>query len=72
MTERAQEVAEELIGTRQELADVVERHELEDLSFEESLRDYALKCGTCGLWDEPECMDTTGQEPECEDCCGGA
>lgn len=72
MTDRAQEVAEELIGTRQELIDVVERHELEDFSFEESLRDYALRCGTCKIWDTPECMDTTGEEPECEDCCGGA
>lgn len=71
MNDRAQEVAEALIGTCDDLFEHAEPHELEDFSFEERLRDYALRCGTCGWWDEPEEMDTTGREPECGDCCGG-
>lgn len=72
MIDRVEEIANELIGTRQSLVDVAEPHELEDFSFEEQLRDHALQCGSCRIWDSPECMDTTGREPECEDCCGGA
>lgn len=72
MSDRAQEVADELIGTYQELHDVAESHELEDFEFCASLDEYAMCCATCGWWDSPEDMDTTGDEPECEECCGDA
>lgn len=72
MSDRAQEVAEELIGTCKDLADVLGSHEFEDLELMSTLDEYAMCCATCGWWDAPEEMDTTGDEPECADCCGGA
>lgn len=72
MSDRAQEIAEELIGTCKDLGDVAEDHELEDWAFLSSLDDYAIRCATCSWWDAPEDMDTTGDEPECQACCGGA
>jgi hypothetical protein len=71
LSDRAQEVAEELIGTCKDLRDVVEPHEIYDFEFCASLDDYAMRCETCGWWDDPEDMDTTGDEPECEECGGG-
>lgn len=72
MSERAQEVAEELIGTKKDLADVLERHEFENMELMAELEQYALACAGCDIWAAPEDMDTTGEEPECADCCGGA
>jgi hypothetical protein len=68
MTNRAQELAEELVGTKSDLDDVAERHETDNWQLLSDLKDYALKCDTCGLWCDPEEMDTTDGDCTCEEC----
>lgn len=72
MSERAEEIAEELIGTCKDLHDVVQDHEFENWELMAALDEYAMQCTTCGWWDATEDMDTTGDEPECSECSEGA
>jgi hypothetical protein len=58
-------VAEELLGTKQPLGDVVGTHLVDDWSFGEELRSHAIRCHTCKTWYDPEEVDA---EDICEGC----
>lgn len=68
MTERAQEIAEDLLGTCRDLRDAIEPHEHEDLSLMSELDEYALRCETCSWWFGPEDMITTDGDCICNEC----
>lgn len=71
MSDRAQEIAEDLLGTCRDLREAIAPGEEEDLTLMSELDEYALRCSVCAWWDDPEHMDTTGDEPICEECCDG-
>lgn len=58
-------VAEELLGTKQPLGDVVGNHLVDDWSFRDELRSHAIRCLGCRTWYDPEEVDG---EDTCEDC----
>jgi hypothetical protein len=68
MTDRAQEIANELLGTCTSIHDVIESHEHEDLTLMSELDEYALMCDTCGWWFSPEEIDTTDGDCTCGEC----
>lgn len=62
-------VAEELLGTNQGLADAVGSHLMQDWSFQEELRNYAIRCHHCKFWYDPQEVDG---DDICEECCEDA
>lgn len=58
-------VAEELLGTDQNLDDVVGDHLTEDWSFKAELRDHAVQCVACRHWFAPEEVDG---DDTCDSC----
>lgn len=68
MNNRAQEIADELLGTDQPLDDVAERHEFEDYTLLHEIGEYAQRCTVCCFWFDPEELDTTDGDCICEEC----
>jgi hypothetical protein len=58
-------VAEELLGTKQPLSDVVGNHLVEDWGFAQELRNHAICCVQCRTWYDPEELDA---DDVCEEC----
>lgn len=68
MTDRIQEIADELLGTNQDVSEVMDSYELDDLSLCSELDEYALQCTACRWWFVPEEMDTTEGDCICGEC----
>lgn len=68
MTDRAQEIAEDLLGTCKDIYEAIEPHEDEDFTLMAELDEYALRCTKCSWWFEPEEMDTTDGDCICGEC----
>ena len=68
MTDRAQEIAQDILCTDRDISEVMERHEEEDLALCSELSEYALRCTECGYWAVPEEMDTTYGDCLCGEC----
>lgn len=66
-TERAQEIADELLGTASNLSDVLTRHELEDQELLDEVDTHVRECVTCGWWVEADEVDDAGDCDECQD-----
>lgn len=60
-------VAEDLLGTCQDLSAVVGDHLVEDWEFQRQLREYAIRCPQCGFWFDPENVD---EDDHCDGCWG--
>lgn len=58
------EIADDLLGTCQTLAEVCEKHDISDDNL--TGEDLLLFCETCGWW-QPADIDDNGNCPDCRD-----
>lgn len=72
MTERAEEIAQELLGTSQDVSDACDAYEYENLELMSEIDQFALRCTECSWWFEPEEMVTTDGDCICNECFEGA
>lgn len=68
MTDRVEEVAEELVGTCESLRDVVTDAECDDAEFLQALEELVFCCEACGWWHLVEELHNEGSEDLCPDC----
>lgn len=69
MSYNVEAVAGQLLGTDQDLSDVVGSHLTSNWSFRDELREHAMRCISCRHWFPPEQMDSGDEETaECEGC----
>lgn len=72
---RAQEVADQIIGTARMIDEVASQAEIDDPEFMSELQLLAFECDCCGWWHSTEELNNDeGQEydemcDECTDCC---
>lgn len=64
-SERVQEVADELIGSAQDLNDVLSDEEQNDTDFLKELDEHVYQCDQCGWWVERNEVNGDGY---CSDC----
>jgi hypothetical protein len=67
-TDRAHEVAMDLLGTCQSLDFYATQEEQADKEFCDALDAEVMECTLCGWWFETNEMITDGDEPKCKDC----
>lgn len=65
MSERANELADELMGTCKTLEEVMTDQELEDDDLIAEIEDQTQRCETCAWWVEATEVD---EEGNCTDC----
>lgn len=68
MTNRVEEVADELVGTCKSLHDVTTEEEQDDDKFCESLSDLVFCCEICSWWFLTEEMHNDDGVELCPDC----
>ncbi len=68
MTDRAQQIADELIGTAKSLHDVMTDAEYEEGKLLEVVYGYCFECDCCGWWASTEELNNEGSEELCDEC----
>lgn len=67
MRDRALKVAEDLLGTAKDLAEVATEEELDNTVFTSTLDEQAALCNSCGWWVEADEVDDNGNCEECQE-----
>lgn len=65
MSTRAQEVADELIGSTRDLNSILTEDEQQDQDLLDDINELAVLCETCGWWVASEDVDEDGNCDEC-------
>ena len=70
MTQRAQEVAAELMGTPHNITWAASNAEIQDKTFCQELDTLVFECMGCGWWCDVEELHDTAEGDMCDDCVG--
>lgn len=69
--DRAQEIADQLIGTCNMLHNIITLEEQEDTDLLTALDDLAVECVRCGWWVEADDAEVIDDEHVCNECLDG-
>ena len=65
---RAEEIADDLIGTARSLHDAATDAEMDDYKLLEELYGLAFECDCCGWWASTEELNDDSGEELCDEC----
>lgn len=72
---RAQDIADQLIGTCRSKHDAMTQEEIDDPTLEAALNDLMFECDCCGWWASTEELNNDGElagyDEACDECVAG-